>query len=148
VARWKRVWAGRRIRDGYGGSEWEDNRLFIKDGDHSRIFVADNSGTNPGNTEEGPTEIDLTHPGWLSERTPYPPDKGWRERCPYGVNAHTMCDRHVSIAFEAALFLHEQYGFQIESNLSKVLFNRLNALGRVLRLTTLRPLEKLAEQAE
>ena len=143
MARWKCIFSGRYTRDSYG-RDYENNRLFIKDGDESRIYSCDNSGTNPGNADDGPVEIDLTQPGWIQDRRPLEERKwDWRGRAPYDVQFPTVCGRITSVEFEGAVFLSEKYGVSIKSKLCKQTRSRILALTKVVQLTEA-PLIQLA----
>lgn len=146
MAKWKCVFAGRWREEGrWGEKEYEDIRLFIKDGDRTRIYGCDNSGRHPGEAELGPTELDLTQPGCLSvEEAEW---WEWKKKLPYNVKWPTTDGKWISVPLEGAIWLRDNYGVSFKSEMPNWLTSRVAALHQIIQLT--RPdLEQLAGVAQ
>jgi len=118
----------------FDGDEYDGHRLFIKDGDPTRVFVCDNSGKNPDRADQGPRELVLSVPGVLN-KDGYK-DGSLPSSAQFATKCGSWCDVH---PLEAVVLLVEKWGATLYSQLSDEITNKALLLAKTIQLAKRAP---------
>ena len=117
-----------------GPNYYAGHRLFIKDGDPTRVFVCDNIGRNPDYAGQGPRELVLSVPGVLN-KDGYK-DGSLPSSAQFATKCGSWCDVH---PLEAVVLLVEKWGATLYSQLSDEITNKALLLAKTIQLAKRAP---------